>query len=339
MRNVINAFFKDFDDFECEPFGNGHINDTFLLTIVRGEMREKFILQQLNTTVFSRAENIAHNALLVAKHLSASTYRYHIPTPFLTTEGNIFFIENNSHWRVNRYFSDSYAPEKCQNLQQAAAAATAFGHFFKTLTTLETSSVKEIIPDFHNATLRWQQFEDALRATTLSRVASAKYLIEFLDINYSIIEDYELIIKQLPLRITHNDTKITNILFDKNNHQPLAIIDWDTIQVGTVLSDFGDMVRTFCNNADEDEIDEDKIFFLHDFYAALEKNFVAETVDILTETEKNSLLFAAQITIYVQALRFLTDYLNGDVYYKIKYAEHNFFRAKNQILLLKSLLQ
>lgn len=140
----------------------------------------------------------------------------------------------------------------------------------------------------------------------------------------------------MPLRVTHNDTKISNLLFDKNTHKPLAIIDLDTLQYGTMLSEFGDMVRSYCSNVSEDEEIFEKISFRFDIFDALKEGFLSELAEILTPIEIENLDFGAKLTIFIQGIRFLSDFLNNDIYYKTKYNNHNLVRAKNQFALLKS---
>jgi aminoglycoside phosphotransferase (APT) family kinase protein len=217
------------------------------------------------------------------------------------------------------------------------AAGSAFGHFMASLKKLPVERLRTILPNFHDATWRFAQFEEALQNALPARADFAKKWITTALSHQHFIHHYQQIIADLPIRTTHNDTKITNILFDKTTHEPLTIIDLDTVQAGTVLSEFGDMARTFCNSATEDEADITKIKFRADCFEALKTGFLAETRDILTDLEVENLAFGAKLTIYVQALRFLGDYLKGNVYYKVKYADHNLVRAINQLTLLEAL--
>jgi hypothetical protein len=337
FTEIITLFFPKITDYQIVSYGNGHINSTFLVTWKVDGIAQKYILQAINTKIFQQPEKIANNIKLVADFLSNQAYRYKVLQPILTAEGKTFVVKEEKYWRVFPYFSNSYAPETCNNFAQAYDAGIAYGHFFKTLSTLEVEKLETIIPDFHNATLRWEQFEKSLKNAKTKRLEEAKELIDFCKKNQHYIEKYKEIIPKIPIRTTHNDTKITNILFDKNTHKPLAIIDLDTIQPGTILSEFGDMVRTFCNSGNEDEPNESKISFQENFFDALKKGFLSECGDFLEKIEIDSMVFGAKLTIFVQAMRFLTDYLNNDIYYKISFPKHNFYRAKNQITLLKKI--
>ncbi len=337
LEHIIKIYFPYNTVNEIVIFGNGHINTTYLVTLEIAYKKEKFILQQLNTKIFSSPEKVAKNIDTVSDFLKSQPYSLQILSPIKTTLGEIYVVENENYFRLFPYVSNSYAPEKCENTVQAFASGKAFGHFFKTLSSLRVSNLETIIPQFHDASLRWEQLSNAMKNASEERFQTAQNEIIFCKENVDLVEKYRQVASQIPLRTTHNDTKITNILFDKITHNPLCIIDLDTLQAGTILSEFGDMVRTFCNTAEEDEAQEEKINFQKDIYDALKEGFLAETSEILSKIEIDLLPFAAKLTIFVQALRFLTDFLNNDIYYKIKYPTHNLIRAKNQITLLKKI--
>jgi serine/threonine protein kinase len=335
LQYIIKNYFPYSTDIEIITFGNGHINMTYLVTLKVEDEIKKFILQELNTNIFSVPEKIAKNISAVSDFLKSQPYELQILSPIPTVLDEVYVVENKNYFRLFPYISDSYAPVKCESVAQAFASGKAFGHFFKTLSLLPVSKLETIIPQFHDATLRWEQFSNALKNADKKRFQEAQKEIAFCVQNIDLIAKYKQVISQIPLRATHNDTKITNILFDKNTHNPLCIIDLDTLQPGTILSEFGDMVRTFCNTATEDEQQIENINFQEDIYNALKTGFISETSEILSKIEINLLPFAAKLTIFVQALRFLTDFLNNDIYYKIKFSTHNLRRARNQIALLK----
>ena len=337
LKYIIKKYFPYSTDIQIISYGNGHINTTYLVTLEIELKKEKFILQLLNTKIFSSPEKVAKNIDTVSDFLKSQPYTLQIVSPIKTASGEIYVVENENYFRLFSYVSNSYAPEKCKNIIQALASGKAFGHFFKTLSSLPVSNLETIIPQFHDASLRWKQFSDAMKNASEERLRAAQNEIIFCKKNIDLIEKYQQVISQIPLRATHNDTKITNIIFDKTTHKPLCIIDLDTLQAGTILSEFGDMVRTFCNTAEEDEAQEENINFRQDIYQALKEGFISETSEILSEIEIDLLPFAAKLTIFVQALRFLNDFLNHDIYYKIKYPTHNLVRAKNQITLLKKI--
>ncbi len=333
--NILPHFFPNTTDITVEKIQSGHINDTFLAKI----NGKKYIVQRINTHIFPNPKAISTNITLVNAALKKANYRFQVVDLVKSTQGKSYYqSKKHGFWRVMHFIENSYAPEQPQNNAQVQAAGQAFGHFMEALQHLKVEKLQTILPNFHNAAWRWAQFEDALKNAIPTRAELAKNAITSALSYQYLITHYQKIIADLPLRTTHNDTKITNILFDTNTHEPLAVIDLDTVQAGTVLSEFGDMVRTFCNTAAEDEADVTKIAFRKDYFDALKIGFLAETADILTDIEVENLLFGAKLTIYVQALRFLGDYLQGNVYYKVKYDNHNLVRTINQFTLLDQLV-
>jgi aminoglycoside phosphotransferase (APT) family kinase protein len=257
-------------------------------------------------------------------------------SPYQTLNGKNYHIEDNAYWRALRFIENSYTLEKCENTTQAFAAGQGFGHFLARLSDFNSPDFQTIIPHFHDAEHRWKQFNDALKNATPNRFDMAEEDILFALNHAHLVDFYKKIIKKMPVRVTHNDTKIANLLFDKNTHKPLAVIDLDTLQYGTMLSEFGDMVRSYCNNTREDEENFRKISFRFDIFDALKEGFLSELKEVLTPIEIQNLDFGAKLTIFIQGIRFLTDFLNNDIYYKIKYSDHNLVRAKNQFALLQS---
>jgi aminoglycoside phosphotransferase (APT) family kinase protein len=331
MEQILAHFFANSSHIPIERIESGHINDTFLVQWAT----KKYILQRVNTDIFTNPKAISKNMVLINQYLKASDYRFQVVDLVKTVHGKTYFEDKKQgFWRVMPFIEESYAPEQPRDIAQVQAAGSAFGHFMASLKNLPVAKLQVILPNFHNATWRFEQFEAALQTALPARLKVAeKWVTTALSYQYLVVH-YQKIIAELPLRTTHNDTKITNILFQKNTHQPLAIIDLDTVQAGTILSEFGDMVRTFCNTSTEDEANIHQIKFRADYFEALKTGFLSETASVLTPLEVESLRFGAQLTIYVQALRFLGDYLKGDVYYKVKYAAHNLVRAINQLVLL-----
>jgi thiamine kinase-like enzyme len=277
-----------------------------------------------------------YNALKVATHLKTKKYPRQI-LDFLVTKNNTFLHQTSDadYWRMMPFFSNTITLETPENTQQAYTAAAAFGEFLQYLNDLPASEMEVIIPDFHNAIFRKSQFENALDKATEFRLEQAKNEIS------EIINSFPFLVKMsnldLPVRVTHNDTKISNILFSEDKKKAIAVIDWDTIMPGTILSDFGDCVRTFCTNAAEDEKDLSKVKFREEYYDAVEKGFLSTIGKLLTDEERENLRDGARQVILVQAMRFLTDFLEGDVYYKINRDEQNLDRARNQLALFQQM--
>lgn len=315
------------------PFGTGHINDTYRLTFGH----ESYLLQRLNHFVFSEPEKVMENIQLVAEHLEKKEFEGKILKPIPTKAGKSFFNDElGNFWRVFPFFEKTSTYEKVRNPQQAYEAARAFGGFTKVLSDIDTTKLHNTIPHFHDGLRRMRLFETALKSASENKIAQAIIEIQFIITHCEIFQ--KIADLQLPLRVTHNDTKISNLLFDWQGEKAVAVIDWDTIMPGTILSDFGDMVRTFANSGAEDATDLKEVYVNKEILKSLTNGYLAEMSTILTSTEKANLLEGAKWIILMQAMRFLTDFLENDVYYKTEYIGHNWVRARNQIALFKSLM-
>jgi thiamine kinase-like enzyme len=317
---------------QIKRLSGGHINSTYLVEYELNHQKVSVVFQYLNPAIFSQPAAIWNNISRVGAHLKTKPYRYQI----LDFHPH-FILPPSAVWRVFPYFEDTFTLEKCENAIFAKKAAKAFAHHLAMLSDLPLCDIQTIIPDFHNATWRYQQFKTALSYAKPERIQQAKIEIELIEASHYLVEQYNDCIVRLPPRLTHNDTKISNLLFDKNSDEPCVIIDLDTLQVGTVLSDFGDMVRSYCSTHSEEATDFDAITFRHDIFDALKEGFLEETDAILTTIEKESLFFAGELTIYVQAMRFLTDFLNNDIYYATTYEMQNWNRSRNQLRLLEKM--
>ena len=240
------------------------------------------------------------------------------------------------YYRMFPFIVNSHTVDVVEEPQQAYEAAMQFGRFTKLLSALDASVLKITLPDFHNLTLRYRQFEKALEAANAERIMQSKDLIAIIKQNKRIADEYEICKTKLKIRCTHHDTKISNVLFDELHHG-LCVIDLDTVMPGYFISDVGDMMRTYLCPVSEEESDFSKIIVRKEFYKAIESGYLSEMGEELSAFEKQYFHYAGEFMIYMQAIRFLTDHLNGDVYYGAKYEGHNFVRAGNQITLLQRL--
>ena len=341
IQNIVRNFLDtEGSKFHAEVLKSGHINDTFKVSLENGSSIEHFIVQKLNTSIFPEPQKIMENIDTVARHLTSKGYEKAVLSCLKTQKGDYFHRNTEGgnitgFWRMIPFIENTYSILKVENEHQAFEAAKAFGEYLRYLVDLDISKIHTIIPNFHNAAFRAQQFREALKnKPTDERLTKAHNALIFSEkhINY-----FSQIIENIPQRVTHNDTKISNILFDKTTQKAACIIDLDTLQPSTLLSDFGDMVRTYTPQYDEDERDLEKVQMRLPYFEALMEGFLSELHSVLTPSEKANLIFGAKRTVFVQALRFLTDYLNNDIYYKTDYPEHNLVRAENQIALLQSL--
>jgi len=326
----------------CEPYGSGHIHETYLLTTACSDKScQDYILQLINVNVFREPEMVMHNIRLVTEYLkqrSGITDKYLSLIPAL--DGSPSFTDHDGNvWRCMPYFPHSITYDKVTDPGIAYEGARMFGHFIRNLEDFNSERLFETIPGFHDMQLRLDQFDQAIQSDPVGRIQMVQIEIQKLRDLTDIASDFIRTRENLPVRAMHHDTKINNVLFNEQSGRGLCVIDLDTMMPGTVMSDFGDMVRTFTNSADEDEPDLDKVFCRIDILHELTRGFMDEVSDMLTPDEKQSLLLGGKGLIYMQAVRFLADYINGDIYYKTSYLEHNLVRARNQIKLLDSLVE
>ena len=328
--NILSSFFKNIDDCKIIPFGSGLIHRTFFLQHAEGD----FILQNINHHVFKNPKDLMENIQLVGNHLIKNNYPKSILNIKKTLDGNILLqTPENEYWRIFDFIKDTQEFSKPESEKQVYQTGKSFGEFLTYLKDLPVEKIKPSIPDFHNTRMRLGNFEKVVQKDEFNRVKVSSKEIDQIRNWRFLIEDFEAL--NSPLRIVHADPKINNLLFDKNE-KVKAVIDWDTIMPGSVLHDFGDLVRTMACEEGEESIDFDKVKISLTYFESLKKGFLEETESWLTEVEKNNLLLGARVIIYEQAIRFLTDFLEGDKYYNTVYTGQNFNRTKNQINLCKT---
>lgn len=323
--------------FKVEPFGSGLINHTWKIS----SPEESFILQRVNHAIFKEPGNIAHNIRMIAVHLRAHHPRYPFIAPMQTLRGEEMVYEADyGFYRLFPFVPGSHSKDVVETPAQAFQAATQFGRFTRLLQNIDVAGLKVTIPCFHDLGLRYQQFLQALEKGNRQRIDESAQLIRTLVSHADIVTEYNAIIEnpEFRLRVTHHDTKISNVLFDDNG-KGICVIDLDTVMPGYFISDVGDMMRTYLSPVSEEESDFKKIVVRSEFYKAIVQGYYNEMKDQLTDTEKNYFFYAGTFMIYMQALRFLTDYLNLDIYYGARYPRHNYVRASNQLVLLEKLLE
>ena len=320
------------------PFGNGLINNTWKISC--GD--EEYILQRINQQVFKQPFLICDNIRQLSAYFKKNYPEYLFVSPMLSLSGSDFIIENKTdYYRLFPFIKDSCTYDIVANPSLAFEAARQFGRFTRLLSAFDSSLLQITLPDFHNLSLRYQQFESAIELGEPERIARSAESIEILVKNKSIVETFEKI-KANPnfkLRVTHHDTKISNVLFNRENGIGLCVIDLDTVMPGYFISDVGDMLRTYLSPVSEEEKDFSRIEIRDEYFRAIVQGYLGEMQSELSDQEKRHFVYAGEFMIYMQAIRFLTDYLNNDIYYGSKYEEHNFIRANNQIVLLKRLME
>lgn len=328
---------------QIEAIKQGHINDTFR---VLGDKGSHLILQRINHAIFKNPVQLMDNVVRVTRHLSQRLLsegvmdleRRVLQVQF-TNEGQAQHHEQDHIWRAYLYIDKTYALDSIERNEQARIAAYRFGNFSGLLADLPDPPLFETIPHFHDGPRRWQALQAAIAENPYGRASKAAQEIAF---TQSHAADYkvlaELIAKgQLPLRVTHNDTKINNILFDSRTHEPLAVIDLDTVMPGSVLYDFGDLVRSSVGTCAEDEPDLSKLALRPGTYDALATGFKEGMGEAMTALEEDHLRFAARYMCLLIGTRFLTDYLLGDTYFRTSRDEHNLDRCRTQFGLAELL--
>lgn len=325
-----------------EKYGGGHINDTFLIKTDTGS---SYILQRINTVVFKNAEALMENIILVTDFLKKKIQGAG-GDPMRETlnvvhgrEGGTYYRENDNYWRVYHFIESAVTYQTCENQEQFYASACAFGHFQKLLADFPADTLYESIPNFHNTKSRYLDFEAAVEKDAAGRAASVQAEIAFVrsrrEFAAVLVDMQES--GELPLRVTHNDTKLNNVLFDEQTGLPLAVVDLDTVMPGLSINDFGDSIRFGATYAAEDETDLDKVHFELPLFECYTRGFLGECGSLMTENEKKMLPTGAMMMTFECGMRFLTDYLNGDTYFKIHREHHNLDRCRTQFKLVSEM--
>lgn len=317
------------------PFGHGHINDTYLVKSSNGE----FILQKVNKNVFRTSELVSNYEILVnaVGGFESDSGKKITPGIYKTKAGSYHFVDSeNSAWRLVELIPAADSYDICPNPQVAYKAAKALGEYQLFLNTIDPLLFQDTIVGFHNLPERFKAFENSVENAGEQLLESSSYEVQkSLELAY-IVDETMKSITGLPVRINHNDTKLNNVIFKDDD---VLVIDLDTVMLGNVMFDFGDMVRTFTSPAMEDEKDISKTKFRIEFFEALTRGYLEPLGENLSDKEKESLFAGALYIIYEQVLRFLTDYLRGNVYYKVAYPEHNLVRTRTQLTLLELILE
>jgi thiamine kinase-like enzyme len=334
--NAIVAEFITTDNYNLTPITDGLINTTYLLE--DKDQSRKFILQKINNHVFKQPEVIVNNHLLINEILRSNDYHFQIIEPVRSLANKLLVEDiNGEPWRMLSFVENSVTFLTAPSLQTAFDAAKTFSYFLNTVNTEKLPAIEDSLPNFLNFEKRVADYKDSLKNAALHLRENAKAEIEITNQLLSLPDHWIKMEKnnQIPKRIIHADVKISNILFDQK-HNPLAVIDLDTMMISTILYDFGTMIQSYTNTTQEDDGTAQNNFN-PEMYKVVKEGFLFYLKEKLTPEESDHLDYAAQVAIYIQELRFLTDYLNGSTYYSITHPEHNLDRTKNQLELLKGL--
>lgn len=324
------------------PYGEGHINETYLLVTDEGF---KYILQKINNRLFKDVPRLMRNIELVTAHIADKVRQRggdiarEVLTIVRTDEGKSYFgSEDTGYFRVYIFIENATAHQVVQKSEHFYQSAYAFGTFQNQLADFDASQLYETIPNFHNTSVRFENFKKAVEADKAGRLKLVKKEVDFVlereDYCGRIVRLLES--GQMPLKVTHNDTKLNNVMIDDATGKAVAVIDLDTVMPGSSCYDFGDSIRFGCNPAAEDEVDLSKVNFRLDLFKTYTEGYLAALKNI-SDTEKQNLAFSAILMTYECGMRFLTDYLEGDTYFRIKRENHNLDRARTQFKLVSDM--
>ena len=315
LLNILDQFQLDEKVVSAEPFGNGHINDTLKVTNEKGEI--KYVLQRINHLIFTNVDMLQNNIHVVTTHIRKK-------------------LEEKGETDIDRKVL-TFLPTK--DGKKYYEAGKAFGDFQTMLSDIPEGTLGETIPNFHNMEFRLRQFHEAVAANPAGRLEEVKDLVEEIEKRAEAMCIQERLYRegQLKKRTNHCDTKVNNMMFDADSDKVLCVIDLDTVMPGFVLSDIGDFIRTGANTGAEDDENLDNVNVNMEIFKAYTRGYMEKAKAFLTPTEIKLLPYGGRLLTYMQTVRFLTDYINGDTYYKIHSPKHNLIRTKAQFKLLQSL--
>ena len=342
LKYIFNKFDHKSDYISHAELNSGHINNTFL---VKASGTKNYILQRINHNVFKDIPGLVNNKILISNHirskyvhLSEEDLSKKVLSFVKTKETNFYYHEENGDfWNVMIFIANGITHDVVVDEEIAYEGGKLLGAFLNATSDFDSSQLIDVIPDFHDMPFRFKQYAFSLQNALKERLEKANIFIKIvsdLKTEMHILQELKEA-KVIPVRVTHNDTKISNSLFD-NDNKGICMIDTDTVMSGIIHYDFGDAIRTICNTAAEDEKDLSKVEFNLAYYKAYEQGFLEKTKDLLTPECLKYLPLTAKTMIFIMGLRFLTDYFNNDVYYKTRYPEHNLDRARNQFKLIES---
>ena len=328
---------------EIKPLGAGLINDTYKVNTKEADAPD-YVLQRINHAIFQNVEMLQSNISAVTNHIrkklteaGESDIDRKVLSFLETEEGKTYWFDGDSYWRVMVFIPRAKTYETV-NPEYSNYAGEAFGNFQAMLADIP-ETLGETIPDFHNMEFRLEQFHDAVKANAAGRLDEVKDLVDEIEKRADAFCVQERLYREGKLKkhINHCDTKVNNMLFDGKNGKVLCVIDLDTVMPGFVLSDIGDFIRTAANTGAEDDKNLDNVGVNMEIFKAYTRGYMEKAKNFLTPLETSLLPYGGRLLTYMQTVRFLTDHINGDTYYKIAYPEHNLVRTKAQFKLLQSL--
>ncbi len=348
LKYIADKFNVDGEIANISSFGSGHINNTYKVE-TKSKKTPDYILQAINNNVFKNITELSDNLIRITTHLRAKLGVYYsdkelkrrVLTIVYTKDKKAFLEDDKGNfWRMFTFIDNSKTIDKLENTEQAESMGFAYGNFQQMLSDLPKPPLNDVLPDFHNTAKRIEQFKETIANNPVNRLSEVMEEVDFLLMHeqemMSIVEKaYRGII---PLRTVHQDTKLSNILFDEKNDKALCVIDLDTVMPGYLCYDFGDAIRGGMNTGAEDDEDLDLVSLNMDMFKSFALGYFSATKTFIDFEEIKTLAFGAKLITYEQSLRFLEDYINGDKYYSVHKPKHNLIRTRAQIALLKDIM-
>ena len=344
---IIKQFEIDGELIKAERYGEGHINETYLAEMVKNGVQTDYILQKINNGIFKNVEGLMNNIRSVTEFCRGKIVerggnpdRESLSLVYTRDKKSYFYDEQSKgYFRVYKFITDAVAYQVVEKPEHFYQSAVAFGNFASLLSEFDATGLHEVIPNFHNTKKRFENFKASLSADKFDRAKLVKSEIEFVlsreEYCGKIVDLLES--GKMPLKVTHNDTKLNNVMLDSVSGEPVAVIDLDTVMPGSICYDFGDSIRFGCNPAQEDEKDLSKVNFDINLFEQYVKGYLKALSDSITPIEKENLVVGAILMTYECGMRFLADYLDGDIYFRVKRDGHNLDRARTQFKLVSDM--
>ena len=342
---IVSAFCIVGEPVNIMRYGNGHIHDTYVVTTMSENTSKRYILQRINNYVFKDIDGLMENIERVTAHIIKKTkdndgnVEKNCLRLVPTKSGASYLLYEGNYYRMYHFIEGATTYSVVKKPEHFYQAAIGFANFQKSLNDFDATKLHEAIKDFHNTVARYEQFEDALSRDEHDRAKELTEEIAFIKARKDYCPKIVDMLKsgEIPTRVTHNDTKLNNVMIDDLTDRACAVIDLDTLMPGSLLYDFGDAIRFGCNPTSEDESRLDKVVFNIDLFELFAKGYVGVLSDTLTDKERENLAFSAILITFETGIRFVTDYLNGDVYFHTKYEGQNLRRAHTQFKLVKDM--
>jgi hypothetical protein len=351
VETIVKQFRIEGKFLDARPYGTGHLHDTLLVNMIDNQQNVPYIFQRINHFAFRNPPGLMENILRVtgfirqkleAQHLTKSDISRRVLTVILTRDGAAFYRDpGGNYWRAYIFIKGAHTYDKLDSLDQAYQVAYMFGQFLALLQDFPDPPLHETIPDFHNGPKRFRDFQEALASDLHNLAKTAKAEIDFLLAHESMFDVIPALVQknEIPIRVTHNDPKVNNVMLDDATGKGVCVIDLDTVMNGVSLFDFGDLARSTLSSTDEDERNLTKVFVEIPRFETILKGFFAGVGESLTQTEQDYLVLSSKLMTLLIGVRFLTDYLRGDVYFKIHRQGHNLDRCRRQFKLAQSILE